>query len=99
MVKHIVLFRFSPEVNEEKRKTVREVFRDKIMALQQKLDFIRHIEVGFNINEAEKWDICLSATFDTLDDVKAYSKFPDHLAAAGELKKYLSDRSCVDYEI
>ena len=55
--------------------------------------------MGFNVNEQELWDICLVGEFDTLDDVRAYSVFPDHMAAAGALKPYLQGRSCVDYVV
>ena len=63
------------------------------------IPFIRQIEVGFNINSDETWDICLNATFDTLDDVRAYAVHPSHTAVAGALKPYLSGRSCVDYTV
>ncbi len=99
MVKHVVLFRFRKDVDFEIRKKVSERFRAEIMALPSKLDFIRGLEVGFNINEAETWDICLCGVFDNLDDVRSYSLFPDHQAAAAALKPYLDGRSCVDYEM
>lgn len=99
MVKHIVLFRFRSDVEPAVRRSVADTFRARILALPQKLDFIRHLEVGFNINTDEQWDIALVSAFDTLDDVRRYSAFPDHQAAAGELKKYLDGRSCVDFEV
>ncbi len=99
MVKHVVLFRFRDDVSTETQMLVRERFRADIMALPEKMDFIRSLEVGFNISSSETWDICLSATFDCLDDVRAYSAFPDHQAAAAALKPYLAGRSCVDYEV
>ncbi len=99
MVKHVVLFRFRDDVSPETQMQVRERFKADIMALPEKLGFIRSLEVGFNINSSETWDICLSGTFDSLDDVRAYSTYPDHQAAAAALKPYLAGRSCVDYEI
>lgn len=99
MVKHVVLFQFSPDVDEATRCSIRERFRKNILALKAQLSIIRNIEVGFNINGDEKWDICLDSTFDSLDDVRTYAVFPPHQAAASELKPYLSGRSCVDYEL
>lgn len=98
MVKHVVLFRFRKDVDSETRQKVSERFKAEIMALPFKLDFIRSLEVGLNINENETWDICLCGVFDNLDDVRTYSIFPDHQAAAAALKPYLDGRSCVDYE-
>ena len=99
MIKHVVMFRFRDDVDVATRRMVRETFRDQILALRDRLSIIRSIEVGFNVNEQELWDICLMGEFDTLDDVRAYSVFPDHMAAAGALKPYLQGRSCVDYVV
>jgi hypothetical protein len=54
--------------------------------------------VSGNINPQEHWDICLESEFDTLDEVKAYSVHPAHVAAAGILKDAKADRACVDFE-
>lgn len=99
MVKHIVLFRFRADVEPEVRREAAEIFKARILALPQKLDFIRQLEVGFNINPDEQWDIALVSAFDNLEDVRRYSLFPDHQSAAGELKKYIDGRSCVDFEV
>lgn len=98
MVKHIVLFQFRDDVDEATRRTVRDTFRTRILALPAQLSIIRSIDVGFNVNPDEKWDIALDSSFDSLDDVKSYSIFPAHQAAASALKPYLSGRSCVDFE-
>ena len=74
-------------------------FRNGIMALPTIISCIRNINVGFNINADEKWDICLDSTFDTLEDVRYYSAHPAHIAVAGELKPYLEGRSCVDFNV
>ena len=37
--------------------------------------------------------------FDSLEDVKAYSVHPAHVAAAGIIKDAKEDRACVDFEI
>ena len=51
-----------------------------------------------NVNPGESFDIALYSEFDTLDDVKAYSVHPAHVAAAALLKDCKRSRSCVDYE-
>ena len=81
MVKHIVLFKLKETLSEEEKKDVMVRFKAAIEALPEKIDFIRQVFVGLNCNPAEKWDICLESTFDTLEDVKAYSVHPDHVAA------------------
>ena len=99
MIRHIVMFRFRSDVDEETRRQVREQFRADILSLRSQLDFIRSLEVGFNINPEEAWDICLESSFDSMDDLHTYSNFPNHRAAAAHLKPYLDGRCCVDHEV
>lgn len=99
MVKHIVLFKIKDGISPEEKEKVMNEFRQDILSLTQEMDFIRNIEVGFNINGGETWDICLNSSFDSLDDVRNYSVHPKHTEAAGKLKPYLCGRSCVDYDI
>ncbi len=98
MVKHIVLFKLKDTCSKEEKQEVMNRFKAAIEALPAKIDVIRKVFVGLNINEAEQWDICLESEFDTLDDVKFYAAHPDHVAAAALLKEVKQDRACVDYE-
>ena len=98
MVKHIVMFQLKETLSKEEKLDVMNRFKAAIEALPAKIDVIRKVFVGLNINEAEMWDICLESEFDTLDDVKFYAVHPDHVAAAGILKDAKKDRACVDYE-
>lgn len=98
MVKHIVLFQVDKNLPEEKRREEMRNFKEGIEKLPKIIECIRHIEVGFNVNPAEAWDICLNGDFDTMEDVVAYANDPRHKAVAGALKPYLTGRSCVDYE-
>lgn len=98
MVKHIVMFKLKETLSKEEKLDVMNRFKAAIEALPTKIDVIRKVFVGLNINESEAWDICLESEFDTLDDVKLYAVHPDHVAAAGILKDAKQDRACVDYE-
>ena len=98
MVKHIVMFKLKETLSMEEKLDVMNRFKSAIEALPVKIDVIRKVFVGLNINEAEQWDICLESEFDSLEDVKLYAVHPDHVAAAGILKDAKLDRACVDYE-
>lgn len=98
MVKHIVLFQLDPEMDAQHRLEVMTEFKVRIEALPQNIGFIRKIEVGLNVNPGESFDIALYSEFDTLEDVKAYSVHPEHVAVAALLKDCKKSRSCVDYE-
>lgn len=92
------MFQLKDTLSMDEKLDVMNRFKAAIEALPAKIDVIRKVFVGLNINEAEKWDICLESEFDTLDDVKFYAVHPDHVAAAGILKDAKQDRACVDYE-
>lgn len=98
MVQHIVMFKFRDDVPTDLRETAQQAFKEGIEGLPTTIPFIRNVHVGFNINAAEKWDICLTSSFDNLDDVKAYSTHPAHKTIASELMKHIAERACVDFE-
>lgn len=98
MVKHVVLFKLKETLSVSEKSEIIASFKDAIERLPSKIDFIRHIEVGGNINPSESFDIALYSEFDNLEDVSCYVVNPDHVAAAGIIKPYIASRSCVDYE-
>lgn len=99
MVKHIVLFKLKDEVSADVKLAAMHSFKEAIEALPAKIDVIRKVEVGLNINPSETWSIALYSEFDTLDDVKFYATHPDHVAAGKLLAEVKESRACVDYEV
>lgn len=97
MVRHIVLFRLKESLSQAEKRDIAVRFKTAIEALPEVIGFIGKIEVGLNINENEKFDIALYSEFKTLDDVKAYSAHPSHVAAAGILAGHVDERACVDF--
>jgi hypothetical protein len=97
-VKHIVFFKLKDALSPAEKAQVTSAFKAAIEALPTQIPFIRRVYVSGNINPQEHWDICLESEFDTLDEVKAYSVHPAHVAAAGILKDAKADRACVDFE-
>lgn len=97
MVRHIVLFRLKESLSQAEKRDIAVRFKTAIEALPEVIDFIGKIEVGLNINENEKFDIALYSEFKTLDEVKAYSAHPSHVAAAGILTGHVDERACVDF--
>ena len=97
MVKHIVTFKLSGTAEERLR--VAKQFKAALEALPAVIEPLESIEVGINENPAEQWDVVLTATLPTLDDVEVYAKHPAHVAAAGLLAGHKADRACVDYTV
>ena len=79
MVKHVVLFKIKEEIPQDEKQIIMTTFKEGIMALPDIIPCIKSINVGFNINPDEQWDICLDSTFDTLDDARFYSTHPSHV--------------------
>ena len=96
MVKHIVMFKLKG--TPEERKRVAEEFAAAINALPAQIDVLRSVESAINSNPAETWDVVLTATLDTMEDVEKYARHPAHVAAATILGPWKENRACVDYE-
>lgn len=95
MIKHIVMWKIKSENKENNLNTMKE----KLEALNGKIDVLRKIEVGINNNEANEYDIMLYSEFDSMDDLNVYQKHPEHVKVGAFVKEVAEKRSCVDYEI
>lgn len=99
MLRHVVLFRFREDVKPEERRRERERFRSALLDLASRLpQTVTSLEVGFNSNPAESFDIALIGTFADLAHLQAYSTHPDHVSAVSRLRPFLAARWCVDFE-
>ena len=97
MVKHIVTFKLKG--TSEEKKEVAQKFAEALVQLPDDIPQLKTIEVGININPSESWDIVLTATANTLNDIAIYSAHPAHQAAVKIISPYKEERACVDYEI
>ncbi len=97
MTNHIVLFKLKEELSAEQRAEIIAKFKRDIEALPATIDFIRSIRVDANVNPEESWHICLSSTFDSLEDVRRYAVHPDHVAVAAYIKPFVAGRACTDF--
>ena len=96
MVKHIVMFKLSGTPQE--RLEVANRFKEALLALPEKIEVLRSMEVGVNENPSEEWDVVLTAVVPSMADVTVYANHPAHVAAAGLLAGHKEARGCVDYE-
>lgn len=97
MVKHIVTFKFKGSV--EERKNVAEKFAQALISLPEKIEELISMEVGINENPAETWDLVLTATAASLEDVAKYSAHPAHMTAVQIIAPFKDSRACVDYTV
>ena len=83
---------------EEKQEVARK-FSEALMKLPAEISELKGMEVGINMNSMEKWDLVLTATADSLEDIATYSAHPAHQAAVAIIAPFKDERACVDYEI
>ena len=79
MIQRIVLFKLKDEYcNDHARAEFAERTRKDLGALSQ----VRGVTVGVPADEASEasWDIAITVSFDSMDDVKAYIVDPAHRA-------------------
>lgn len=100
MVRHIVMFKLKEFASPAEKQAKLEEIKTKLEALIDKIDVLRKIEVKFNCNPAETWDLILVTELDSLADVNTYANHPEHVAVSkGIIAPVKADRACVDYEL
>jgi hypothetical protein len=68
--------------------------------LKNKINQIRCIEVGININESEQaYDVVLYSEFDSVEDLNLYQNHPDHVRISEFITNLRDVRVVTDYEI
>jgi hypothetical protein len=82
----------------EKQAKMQEI-KTCLEALKDKIALLHKIEVGFNVNPAETWDLILTTEVHSLKDLDAYANHPAHVEVTKNvIAPVKADRACVDYE-
>lgn len=100
MVRHIVMFKLKEFASPAEKQAKLDEIKTRLEALIDKIDVLSKIEVKFNCNPEESWDLILITELDSLADVSTYANHPEHVAVAkGIIGPVKADRACVDYEM
>ncbi len=94
MIRHVVIFQF------DKEKATEADLLEISANLEALVDIVPElvsIEVGINMNPAEKQDLTLIAEVANLDDLATYNVHPAHKAVGAKIRAILVERTCVDY--
>ncbi|MDL2282312.1 Dabb family protein [Parabacteroides sp. OttesenSCG-928-G06] len=98
MIKHIVMFKLTTFPTAEEKQAKMQEIKEKLEALLETIDCLRAIQVDFNVNPGETWDLILTTELDSLEDVNTYATHPAHVAVSKEvIAPVKADRACVDY--
>ena len=69
-----------------------------LRGLVGKIDVLRSLEVGVNVNPNETFSCALICEFDNLEDLQKYATDPRHVAVASIAKGISLQRVAVDFE-
>jgi Stress responsive A/B Barrel Domain len=95
MIRHVVFFKFKPEVSSANRTAV----LNQLRALPDKIDVIRSFEVGEDVlHSARSWDAVLIATYDDLQALDIYTRHDDHVEVVLKLREICDAVGSVDFE-
>jgi hypothetical protein len=93
MIEHIVLFRMHPE-----NKDLVNELKDRLDALEEKIDEVVKIETGINFAErSDAYDLLLKVHVKDESGLKAYAQHPDHQEVLGFIKKVVEQTAVVDF--
>ena len=98
MVKHIVMFKLKAEAEGNSLEKNAEIIKERLEALGDKIPELAFIEVGLNfVDDPAAYDIVLTTSFKTRNDLKTYAGHKDHLEVVDFIKKVIEQRIVVDY--
>jgi Stress responsive A/B Barrel Domain len=94
MLQHYVFLRYRADTTS----THVETFCERMLALRSSITEIRHLEIGRDeLHDARSWDLVLIMRFQTVEDLRAYQKHPDHLVVAAFNDPFVVDVGSVDF--
>ncbi len=101
MIKHIVFFNLADEAEGKTRAENAAIIKRDLEALIDIIPELKKIEVGVNHPETPEsnWDIALYCKFDSVADLNIYQDHPEHQKVSAYVRKVMTGRACVDYEV
>ncbi|MGL4364615.1 MAG: Dabb family protein [Bacteroidales bacterium] len=99
MIKHIVIWNLKEYALGNNRITNAQIVKERLEALQGKIEGLLKIEVGIDfLNTETSGDIVLYSEFETKEAFYFYQEHPLHKEAGRFIRKVVAFRKSVDYE-
>jgi len=99
MIKHIVLFKLREFENEDLKSVVRNKIKAALLALKDKIEVLKYIEVGLHHElVSSSCDLGLITHFESLGDLEIYRVHPEHLKVIELINANTVNKSFVDFE-
>lgn len=99
MVQHIVMWKFKPEIEENKRPELKKAMKENLEGLVGKVPGLLSLEFVDAPLATSTHDIALVSTLEKAEDIAVYAGHPAHVAAADTyIRPYVTERACLDYQ-
>jgi len=98
MINHVVLFKLKTYPVDEKKQVLTQ-FKSMLLGLKEKIEVLKHIEVGENYElDAKSFDLALITHFDSIEDLDVYRVHPEHMKVVAFAAEVVTDRAAVDFQ-
>lgn len=97
MIRHIVCFKFKPDITEEEKAALVQATRE----LPKAISVAKSWQDGFNLGPRDKtYDYGITCEFDDWDAFNTYIDHPAHQAfVENYVKKLVPTRAVIDFEV
>ncbi|HJA68095.1 stress responsive protein [Lachnoclostridium sp. An169] len=98
MVHHIVMWKFKPEIPEEKKPELKAAMKENLASLVGRVPGLLSLEFVENPLPSSTHDVALVSTLEKAEDIAVYANHPAHVAVADTyVRPFVTERACLDY--
>lgn len=99
MVHHIVMWKFKPEIEEERKPELKRAMKENLSALVGKVPGLLTVEFVESPLASSTHDVALVTTLEKAEDIAVYAVHLDHVTVADTyVRPFVTERACLDYE-
>ncbi len=99
MIKHIVMWKLKDEAHGNDKATNAKLIKEKLEALDGKIDGLLKIEVGIDFVGNNNLDVVLYSELSSKEALDTYQNHPLHQAILPFVRDAVTERKAVDFEI
>ena len=99
MVHHIVMWKFKPEIEENRKPELKKAMEENLKGLVGKVPGLLTVDYVTDPIPSSTHDVALITTLEKAEDIAVYGSHPEHVKVADTyVRPYTIERACLDYE-
>lgn len=99
MVHHIVMWKFKPEIEENRKPELKKAMEENLKSLVGKVPGLLTVDFVTEPIPSSTHDMALVTTLEKAEDIAVYASHPEHVKVADTyVRPYTTQRACLDYE-